>query len=46
MYDFAMYILLEIEYQLDIRDQCVTLYDKEWKESHIRLLESLIKPLR
>ena len=34
MYDFAMYILFEIEYQLDIREQCLTVYDREWKQGH------------
>ena len=45
MYDFAMYILFEIEYQLDIRDQCLTVYDREWKQGHIDLLKNILKPL-
>ena len=45
MYDFAMYILFEIELQKDIKNECLTVYDREWKEGQIRLLESLIKPL-
>lgn len=45
MYDFAMYILFEIEYQLDIRDQCLTVYDREWKQGQIDLLQNILKPL-
>ena len=45
MYDFAMYILFEIEYQLDIRDTCITQYDREWKQGHIDLLQNILKPL-
>ena len=45
MYDFAMYILFEIEYQLDIRDSCLTVYDREWKQGQIDLLQNILKPL-
>ena len=45
MYDFAMYILFEIEYQLDIRDKCLTVYDREWKQGQIDLLQNILKPL-
>ena len=45
MYDFAMYILFEIEFQLDIRDQCLTVYDREWKQGQIDLLQNILKPL-
>ena len=45
LYDFGMYVLFEIEYQLDIREQCITAYDREWKQGHIDLLHNILKPL-
>jgi hypothetical protein len=45
MYDFAMYILFEIEYQKDIKTECLTVYDQQWKQGQINLLQNILKPL-
>lgn len=45
MYDFIIYVLLEIEFQKDIKNSCITEYDKQWKQGHIDLLHNILKPL-
>lgn len=41
MNDVMMYLLFEIERQKDIRDTCITVYDRNWKQGHIDLLQSI-----
>ena len=45
MEKFIIYMLLEIEYQKDIRDTCITQYDRQWKQGHVDLLNNILKPL-
>lgn len=40
--DFVTYILLNIEWNKDIRDSSHNVYDKRWKQGQIDLLQGML----